>query len=103
MALFLAATALILWVGEMRGNYIETRLKKGTKSESGSNPAACKKEAKNNNLIGEIDVSGNGTKKVRFNLFIAVMAGIGQALAIFPGISRSGATISFARFFGKEK
>jgi undecaprenyl-diphosphatase len=30
-------------------------------------------------------------------------AGIGQALAVFPGISRSGATISFARFLGVKR
>jgi len=42
-------------------------------------------------------------QKVNFNLFISMIAGIGQALAIFPGISRSGATISFARFFGIKR
>lgn len=30
-------------------------------------------------------------------------SGIGQALAVFPGISRAGATISFARFFGVKR
>ncbi|MDD5622920.1 MAG: undecaprenyl-diphosphate phosphatase, partial [Actinomycetota bacterium] len=39
----------------------------------------------------------------RFNFFIALMAGIGQAIAILPGISRSGSTISFARFFGIKR
>jgi len=33
----------------------------------------------------------------------AIASGIGQALAIFPGISRSGSTISFARFFGVKR
>jgi undecaprenyl-diphosphatase len=33
----------------------------------------------------------------------SVASGIGQALAVFPGISRSGATISFARFFGIKR
>jgi undecaprenyl-diphosphatase len=35
--------------------------------------------------------------------FTAIAAGIGQMLAIFPGISRSGSTISFARFFGVKR
>lgn len=39
----------------------------------------------------------------KFNLFTAVMTGIGQAIAILPGISRTGATISFARFFGVKR
>jgi undecaprenyl-diphosphatase len=43
------------------------------------------------------------TSKVDFNLFIATMTGIGQALAILPGLSRSGTTISFARFFGVRR
>jgi len=30
----------------------------------------------------------------------SIASGIGQAFAVFPGISRAGATISFARFFG---
>ena len=33
----------------------------------------------------------------------SVASGIGQALAVFPGISRAGATISFARFFGVKR
>jgi undecaprenyl-diphosphatase len=34
------------------------------------------------------------------NYLIAFIVGIGQAVAILPGLSRSGSTISFARFFG---
>ena len=37
------------------------------------------------------------------NWLSAAAAGIGQALAIFPGISRSGSTISFARFLGIKR
>ncbi|MCJ7472596.1 MAG: undecaprenyl-diphosphatase [Actinobacteria bacterium] len=33
----------------------------------------------------------------------SVASGIGQALAVFPGISRTGSTISFARFFGVRR
>lgn len=66
VAIFLVVTAVTLWVGELRGKRLESK-------------------------VG---------RKVDFNLFISVMVGIGQSVAILPGISRSGATISFARFFG---
>jgi len=36
----------------------------------------------------------------KFGWLQSLAAGIGQALAVFPGISRSGSTISFARFLG---
>ncbi len=39
-----------------------------------------------------------GHNKLSFPIVLVV--GLGQALAIFPGISRSGATISSARYFG---
>lgn len=35
--------------------------------------------------------------------FFAVMIGLCQSLAIFPGVSRSGVTISAARFFGIDR
>lgn len=100
VALFLAITALILWLGELRGTRVEIRQGIDFKNQPGRNPVSREKKARGSGLIGEIDVGGSGTKKVRLNLFIAIMAGVGQAVAIFPGISRSGATISFARFFG---
>jgi len=54
-------------------------------------------------LIRETEVEDGSVKKVRFNFLIAFMTGIGQAIAILPGISRSGSTISFARFFGVKR
>ena len=93
VTVFLLATALILWVCEIRGARIE--------AGSGKNPD--EKEDSSSGLVGSIDIAGSRTGKARFNLFIAAVAGIGQALAIFPGISRSGATISFARFFGIKR
>ena len=42
-------------------------------------------------------------QKPRFGWLSSLAAGIGQALAIFPGISRSGSTIAFARFFGIKR
>lgn len=45
-----------------------------------------------------MEKNARGHKKLSFP--IALVVGLGQALAIFPGISRSGATISSARYFG---
>ncbi|MCJ7665695.1 MAG: hypothetical protein MUO59_03035 [Actinobacteria bacterium] len=42
-------------------------------------------------------------QKPSLTYIAALASGIGQALAIFPGISRSGLTISFARFFGVKR
>ncbi len=87
VAVFLLVTAFILWICEVRGARIENKLDKSSIERSGG-------------LLGRSSTGGSSTGSVRFNLFISTMTGIGQALAILPGISRSGATISFARFFG---
>ena len=42
-------------------------------------------------------------QKKSLSYLSSVASGIGQALAVFPGISRAGATISFARFFGVKR
>ena len=42
-------------------------------------------------------------QKSSLTYIAALTSGIGQAMAIFPGISRSGSTISFARFFGIKR
>jgi undecaprenyl-diphosphatase len=73
VAAFLLVTALFLWLGERRGSRIEEQF------------------------------AYSQDDHVRFNFFIAFMTGIGQAIAILPGISRSGSTISFARFFGVKR
>jgi undecaprenyl-diphosphatase len=47
---------------------------------------------------------GRKVKQYKSLTYISSLAsGIGQALAVFPGISRSGASISFARFFGIKR
>ena len=47
---------------------------------------------------------GRKVKQNKSLTYISSLAsGIGQALAVFPGTSRSGATISFARFFGIKR
>ena len=38
-----------------------------------------------------------------FSLAHALMMGVGQALALQPGVSRSGATLTVARFIGFER
>ncbi|MBW2994816.1 undecaprenyl-diphosphate phosphatase, partial [Candidatus Woesearchaeota archaeon] len=43
------------------------------------------------------------TKNKKITLLPAIIIGIAQGLAIMPGISRSGATIATALFFGTQK
>lgn len=54
-------------------------------------------------IWGSEKVGKRTAPKSGFDLITALSVGIGQALAIFPGISRSGATISTARFFGIKR
>lgn len=75
VAFFLLITAAFLITGEIVGRKFESVTPKGF-------------------LDGNI--SGRSYS-------IALFIGIGQAIAIFPGISRSGSTISFARFFGIKR
>lgn len=103
VAIFLLATALFLWLGELRGRHIEAGIINSQDSPGGKYYSSGSKGDKKDGLIGGIDLNGSGIKKVKFNFFIAAVTGIGQALAIFPGISRSGTTISFARFFGIKR
>lgn len=101
-AAFLVVTAIFLLLGEFRGKRIENAALKHAQYYDGQKEALDKDEGKEEeeSLIGEINIGKNGKGKINFNTFIAIITGIGQALAILPGISRSGATISFARFFG---
>lgn len=74
--IFLLITAIFLFTGEIRGKVIGARL----------------------SLNGK-DLS----PPPKINYLIAAVVGIGQAVAILPGLSRSGSTISFARFFGIKR
>jgi undecaprenyl-diphosphatase len=111
VAVFLLVTALFLWLGELRGKRIEARLSNGSGNGNGNMqdiqgdkyPSGASKEVMGSGLASDIEVKGSGRKKVRFNLPIALIVGVGQAVAILPGVSRSGATISFARFFGVRR
>jgi len=104
VAIFLLVTTLFLWLGELKGKRIEAKLSNGSGNiqdiSINKYSSSTSKEVMESELTSDIEVKGSGRKKVRFNLPIAVMVGLGQAVAILPGVSRSGATISFARFFG---
>ncbi|MCL4416557.1 MAG: undecaprenyl-diphosphate phosphatase [Actinobacteria bacterium] len=76
VGIFLLITAIFLFTGEIRGKLIEARL-----------------SSKNDDL----------PNNPKINYGIAFIVGIGQAIAILPGVSRSGSTISFARFFGIKR
>jgi len=127
-AAFLLVTALFLWLGERRGSRIEggtvnNRERRDRRDGPGRRDRwerlnrwdnrdhrflhRMRKEVMDSGsgseLIRETEVEDSSIKKIRFNFFIALMAGIGQAIAILPGISRSGSTISFARFFGIKR
>ena len=80
VGVFLLFTALFLFGGEILGKRIEGK------------------------IAGSRDKTGKVyDPKRKFNYLISLVTGIGQAIAIFPGISRSGATISFARSFGIKR
>ncbi len=78
VAIFLLWTAMVLWAGEAIGRRAEL-----AKGSSRDRPGS--------------------DSKTGFSYLAAFIVGIGQALAIFPGISRAGSTISFARFFGIKR
>jgi undecaprenyl-diphosphatase len=55
-------------------------------------------------VLGVADRVGSTDRNVRsLNLPHAVMYGAAQALALIPGVSRSGATISMGRFLGYDR
>jgi undecaprenyl-diphosphatase len=100
---FLLITAFFLWIGEFRGKRIEEGLNRGDNSIENKTITGRKNMIntvgyKKRTIGGKIN---NGS--IGFNAAIAIITGIGQALAILPGISRSGTTISFARFFGIKR
>ena len=97
VGIFLLITAAVLVIGELRGNFIQKIRYLGSNN------------LKNENIYSYSDNQNYGmksninTKKPQFNYLIAFIVGIGQAIAVLPGISRSGITISFARFFGIKR
>lgn len=81
VAIFLLVTAAFLFVGEYFGKKFEKR----TVPVNG--------EDKDTRILS---VRG-------LNFISASVIGVGQAIAILPGISRSGSAISFARVFGIKR
>ncbi len=71
---FLMLTAALLWSGEL----------------------AAKKRQKHH-------PPGPHPHALKLNYAKALLIGVGQALAVFPGVSRSGATISFGRYIGLDR
>ncbi len=80
VAIFLLWTAVLLWIGEVIGR----------KNESASEGRASRAHSGKDSKTG-------------LSYLVAFIVGAGQALAIFPGISRAGSTISFARIFGIKR
>jgi len=92
--IFLLITAIILFTGEIRGKVIGTRL-----SPNGEDLSP----QLNSNKSNDEQINNTKSSNPKINYFIAFIVGIGQAVAILPGLSRSGSTISFARFFGIKR
>ena len=95
VAAFLLVTSFFLFAGEFSAKRKERKQKPGSSSSNDFEKSLVSKDA-------PLQANSPVNKKTPGYL-IAFITGIGQAVAIFPGISRSGATISFARFFGIKR
>jgi undecaprenyl-diphosphatase len=94
VGIFLLITAIFLFTGEIRGKIIGARLSPNSEDLSSQlDPYKSNEEQINNTK----------SSNPKINYLIAFIVGIGQAIAILPGISRSGSTISFVRFFGIKR
>jgi undecaprenyl-diphosphatase len=123
VCLFLLVTAAFLFIGEYFGKKYEKRFedlnpenREDVKNDNtgfnlqsnDSNSGAKNPVIVIDNKIPEIIENNSGANafnsKIRGLGFIsAAVIGIGQAIAILPGVSRSGSTISFARLFGIKR
>ena len=123
VSLFLLVTAAFLFVGEYFGKKFEKRNETSNLEINGArNPALEEASQKSNtpnsrvkNPEPEINNQESNTKEnnsganvfnsriKRLNFISAAVIGVGQAIAILPGVSRSGSTISFARLFGIKR
>ncbi len=121
VSIFLIITGLILLLGEFYGNKNQKKFIKVDSVEFNNGTVFDFENLKNKNINKQHTFDSNKNKEVDFfiknklkikskNLFFgnlnwlnAFFIGIGQAIAILPGISRSGTTISFARFFGLKR
>jgi undecaprenyl-diphosphatase len=94
VGIFLLITAIFLLAGEIRGKAVGARL---SPNSEGLSPQLD--SAKSN----DEQINNTKSSNPKMNYLIAFIVGIGQAIAILPGLSRSGSTISFARFFGIKR
>ena len=81
VAIFLIVTAALLFFGELIGRKIESKISIADLARQNENPAIY----------------------TGFSCWKAIIIGVSQAIAILPGISRSGATISTGRFLGLKR
>jgi undecaprenyl-diphosphatase len=123
VSLFLLVTAAFLFLGEYFGKKYEKRYetsnpenKDNLKPElagfnpetNGLNPGINNPDLETNDQKPKIKGNNSGTNVFnlhdkRLNFISAAVIGVGQAIAILPGVSRSGSTISFARLFGIKR
>ena len=94
VGIFLLITAIFLFTGEIRGKVVGARLSPNSEDLS---PQLDSKKS------NDEQINNTKSSNPKMNYFIAAVVGIGQAIAILPGLSRSGSTISFARFFGIKR
>jgi len=123
VSLFLLVTAAFLFIGEYFGKKSEKRneasnLEINDNIDSALEGAPQKTSAINSRAGDTIQEINNHKLKTndtnlrtnafnsrikRLNFVSSAVIGIAQAIAILPGVSRSGSTISFARLFGIKR
>lgn len=94
VGIFLLITAIFLFTGEIRGKVVSARLSPNSEDLS---------PQLDSNKSNDEQINNTKSSNPKMNYLIAFIVGIGQAIAIFPGLSRSGFTISFARLFGIKR
>lgn len=123
VSLFLLVTAAFLLAGEYFGKKFEKRyeaLNPENKDSINSETTGMNLQADDskhgvsnpapniNNQKPKIKENNSGAESINsrirgLGLISALVIGIGQAIAVLPGVSRSGSTISFARLFGIKR
>jgi undecaprenyl-diphosphatase len=123
VSLFLLVTAAFLFIGEYFGKKFEKRNEASNlEINDNINPVLEGANQKTSTLDSMVEdsVPGANNQKLktndnnlltnafnsrikRLNFISAAVIGVGQAIAILPGVSRSGSTISFARLFGIKR
>jgi undecaprenyl-diphosphatase len=94
VGIFLLITAIFLFTGEIRGKVVGVRISRYSEDLS---------PQPDSNKNNDKQINNTKSSNPKMSYLIAAIVGIGQAIAIVPGLSRSGSTISFARFFGIKR